>query len=114
MRLRTSDEGIPPVVQATVMEGFARTPVKYQWNMRVKVSETQHVTSGGGKQADPDELLSWLKAAAAGSKRILMRSVWAQMDEKYVIVEPPTLLRQFTNHLLGYWGGSVVITLREI
>ncbi len=114
LRMFTNRESIPPVVHATVLEGFARTPVKYQWNMRIKVSETQHITSGGGKHADPDELLSWLKAAAVGSRRILMRSVWAQMDEKYVIVEPPTLLRQFTNHLLGYWGGSVVITLREI
>jgi len=31
-----------------------------------------------------------------------------------VIVEPPSTLREFTNNVLGYWGGNVVITLREV
>jgi hypothetical protein len=113
LRLQTNDRKIPPVIQATVLEGFARTPLKYQWNLRVKVGDTQRDLSGAGVDHDPDEFLTWLKEAAAKAKAIHMRSIWEQMDNKYVLVEPPTLLRSFTNNLLGFWGGSVNITLRE-
>jgi hypothetical protein len=47
------------------------------------------------------------------TKGLFMRSIWEQMDSLYVIAEPPTLLRQFTNNILGAWGGVVTITLRE-
>lgn len=113
LRIVCNDECSPPIVNATVLEGFARTPIKYQWNMRVKTSSIQRDLSGVSKDADPDELLTWLKEAAVNTKAILMRSIWEQMDNKYVVVEPPTLLRAFTNNLLGYWGGSVMITVRE-
>jgi hypothetical protein len=113
LRLLTNNCKIPPVLQATVLEGFARTPLKYQWNMRVKVGDTQKDLSGTGLDHDPDAFLLWLKEAATKAKAIHMRSIWEQMDNKYVIIEPPTLLRTFTNNLLGFWGGSVNITLRE-
>lgn len=113
LRLYTNDESTPPVVNATVLEGFARTPIKYQWNMRIKTSSTQRDLSGVNTDADPDELATWLKEAAKSSRRIYMRSIWEQMDSKYVIVEPPTLLRQFSNNILGTWGGQMQITVRE-
>ena len=113
LRLRSNDESKPPVVHATVLEGFARTPIKYQWNLRLKVSGTQRDLSGVTKDVDPDEFLSWLKDAALSTKGLFMRSIWEQMDSLYVIAEPPTLLRQFTNNILGAWGGVVTITLRE-
>jgi hypothetical protein len=81
--------------------------------MRVKVGDTQKDLSGTGLDHDPDAFLLWLKEAATKAKAIHMRSIWEQMDNKYVIIEPPTLLRTFTNNLLGFWGGSVNITLRE-
>ena len=114
LRMMCNDESRPPVVHATVLEGFARTPVKYQWTMRIHTGSTQRDLSGAAKDSDPDEFLTWLKEAAVHSRRIFMRSIWGQMDSRYVVVEPPTLLRKFTNNLLGYWGGSVVISLREI
>jgi hypothetical protein len=114
LRLLSNDESSPPIVHATVLEGFARTPVKYQWNLRIKVSSTQRELTGLAMDAEPDEFLKWLQDSAVNSRRIFMRSIWRQMDSKYVLVEPPTLLRQFSNNILGYWGGSVVVTLREI
>ncbi|MCB2179448.1 hypothetical protein KQH61_05955 [bacterium] len=113
LRLRTNDESTPPILLATVMEGFARTPVKYQWRMRVIVSDTQRDISGVGKDFAPDDLLNWLKECAAGSKKILMRSIWEQLDSRYVIIEPPDLVRNYTNNVLGYWGGTLNITIRE-
>jgi hypothetical protein len=114
LRLLTDDADVPPVVLATVLEGFARTPLKYQWNMRIKVSDTQRELSGVGGGLDPDAFLNWLKEAAARAKKVYMRSIWEQMDSKYVIVEPPSLLREFTNNILGFWGGAAEVTLREV
>jgi hypothetical protein len=113
LRLLTNDADVPPVIFSTVLEGFARTPLKYQWNMRIKISDTQRDLSGINADHDPDEFLTWLKNAAIGARRIYMRSIWEQMDGKYVIVEPPATLRQFTNNLLGFWGGAVTVTVRE-
>jgi len=114
LRLYTNDEDTPPVINATVLEGFARTPVKYQWNLRIKTSSTQRDLTGKRKAANQDELLAWLKDCARSSRQITMRAIWEQMDSKVVIVEPPTLLRQFTNNVLGGWGGQMTITLREV
>jgi hypothetical protein len=112
LRLLTNDADVPPIVQASILEGFARTPLKYQWKMRIKVGDNQ-LTLAGAKDHDPDAFMSWLKDAAKQAKRIHMRSNWEQMDDKLVIVEPPTLLRSFSNKLLGWWGGSSDLTLRE-
>lgn len=114
LRLRTGNESVPPVVHATVLEGFARTPVKYQWNLNLQVSDTLLKKSGVGSEPPPDAFLNWLKQAAISSRRIYMRAIWAQMDNRYVIVEPPKLTRQFTNEVTGFWGGQVEVSLREI
>ena len=113
LRLLTNNADVSPVVAATVLEGFTRTPLKYQWNMRIRVSDTQSDLSGIGADHDPDEFLAWLKKAAHEARKVHLRSIWEQMDGKYVIVEPPSLIRQFSNNLMGFWGGSVVVTLRE-
>ena len=113
LRLSTNQLHTPPVVLATVLEGYARTPVKYQWKMKIKLSSTQRDLSGVGQDHDPDAFMDWLKQAAVQSRRIMMRSIWAQMDSKVVIVEPPSLLRQFSNNVLGFWGGVASVTIRE-
>ena len=112
MRLLTNQAAIPPIGIASVVEGFARTPLKYQWNMRVKLADMQ-MDRSGGIERDADGFLEWLKDAARQARKVRMRSLWKGMDDIYVIVEPPTILRQFTNTVTGWWGGSVSITLRE-
>jgi hypothetical protein len=112
LRMLTNNSSIPPVVQATILEGYARTPLKYQWNLRVKLGDCQQDLSGDPDH-DPDSFLDWLKHAARHAHAIQMGSIWEQMDGKVVVVEPPTLLRSFTNNLLGLWGGSINLTLRE-
>ncbi|MGD2026617.1 MAG: hypothetical protein PVI99_02270 [Anaerolineales bacterium] len=82
--------------------------------MRVEVRDARQALSGVGYEPDPDVLLDWLKAAAASAKKITMRSVWEQLDQREVIVEPPAVLRQFTDEVRGDWGGEVEISLREI
>jgi hypothetical protein len=113
LRLLTNDADVPPVVIATVLEGFARTPLKYQWNMRIRVSDTQRDLSGVSADENPDVLLKWLKDAAIGAKRIYMQSIFESMHGKYVVVEPPSATRTFSNTILGFWGGTLVVTVRE-
>jgi hypothetical protein len=112
LRLCTNDASTPPIVDATVVEAFARTPVKYQWNMRVKISDMQ-ITKSGNPDHDPDEIMTWFKGAAGSAKRIHMRSIWKQMDDKFVVIEPPSLMREFANTILKWWGGVVTLTVRE-
>ena len=87
---------------------------KYQWNMRLKISSTQRDLSGVSNDADPDEFMNWLKESAVNSRRIFMRAIFEQMDSKVVVVEPPSLMRKFVNNVLGFWGGDVQVTIREV
>lgn len=109
LRLLTTKATAPAVGRALVLDGFARTPLRYQWTLRVKLGELQADRSGG-----PDAFMAWIKAAARGARKITMRAIWEDMDERYVVVEPPALLGQFGNTLLGWWDGTVTITLREM
>ncbi len=113
LRSLTNLASTPPILNASVLEGFARTPLKYQWNMRIKVADTQRTLTGTSFDHSPDDLVTWLKSAARSASKIEMRSVAKQMDRIFVVIEPPTLLRKFSNFILGLWGGEVTITVRE-
>lgn len=110
LRLLTSQATLPPVVQASVLEGFARTPLKYQWTLRVRLADLQ-VDRAGGLDADPDEFMAWLQQAARQARKIQMRSVWPALDDKFVIVEPPSLKREYIDG--GQWGGTATVVVRE-
>lgn len=112
LRLLTNQATIPPVVQATVLEGFARTPLKYQWTLRVQLGDLQADRSGGLDE-DPDEFMAWLQQSAREARKIRLRSIWEALDDKYVIVEPPTLQRQSGESLMNWWSGTATIVLRE-
>jgi hypothetical protein len=110
LRLLTSDAMHSPVVNASVLEGFARTPLKYQWTLRVRIADLQS-DGAGGIDADPDGFVAWLQQAAREARKIHMRSVWAALDDKFVIVEPPTVKREYIDS--AQWGGTSTVVLRE-
>lgn len=112
LRLLTNQATLPPVVTATLLEGFARTPLKVQWTLRVRLAELQ-TDRRGGLDADPDRFILWLQQAARQARKVRLRSVWQALDEKDVIVEPPTVTRQFTDAARNTWGGNVSVVLRE-
>lgn len=112
LRLVTDDATMPPVIRSCVMEGVARTPVKYQWTFRAKVM-TDQSNRAGLPDFDPDELLSWLKEMAGKPRKIIMRSTLKALDNKTVMIEPPTTWRDLENNLLKLWGGQIVVTVRE-
>jgi len=112
IRARTSDSDKPPKIIATVLDCFARTPVKRQWNLRIKISDKQ-VTKDGAPDHGAAELYKWLLDASGNAEDIFMRANDELMDELWVIVEPPNFFRSFINRVLKQLGGSVTLTLRE-
>ncbi len=110
LRLLTNQATVPPVVNSIVMEGFARTPLKYQWTLRVRLADLQ-ADYAGGLDARPDAFMAWVQDAARQARKIQMRSVWQALDDKTVIVEPPTLKREYTDGT--QWGGVATVVLRE-
>jgi hypothetical protein len=48
----------------------------------------------GATGGSVDEFANWLQAAAKRAARIHMRSVWAALDQRYVLVEPPVQDRE--------------------
>jgi hypothetical protein len=111
-RLQTNNALVPPIVKATVLEGVSRTPVKYQWVLRIKTSSIQS-TFSGSPDHKPDDLMAWIKEKAGNAEVLHMHSSLKSMDGKVVFAEPPSVMRDFANSVLKYWGGQLVIVLRE-
>jgi hypothetical protein len=107
LRLLSQRAARPAVVEATVLEGFARTPLKYEWELRVALDELQ-VDGRGGLDPAPEAFVAWLQHAARSAARIRLRAVWAALDDKFVIVEPPSLRRRGAGE-----GGVAVVRIRE-
>jgi hypothetical protein len=109
----TSDADNPPVIEATVLKAFARTPYKRQFNVRIKASD-YGVTRSGLMDFRASELTNFLRDAATNAKPLYMRSVFDDMDDMWVIVEPPSVFREFANLILGKWGGQIAFSIREV
>lgn len=112
-KLSVSDANLPPIINATVVEGFVRTPVKYQWVMRVKTSSMQN-TLNGAPDHDPDKLLSWLKEKANKAEAVTLHSTLKRLDLKRVIVEPPSVQMDFADAIQKSWGGVITVVFREV
>lgn len=114
LRLCTDQATVPVVVRAFVAEMYGRTPVKYQYHLKLKLG-TFLPNLQGGQDADPDLFVDWLKLAAASARKIRVRSVFRQWDDKLIIIEPPTVQRQFqvTAGIEG-WGGTVSLVCRDV
>jgi hypothetical protein len=110
--LRTADTVTPPIIRATVLEGFARTPVKYQYNIAVK-ERPQQLNRRGGRDIDPDTMYAILREAAETTTPVFMTARYKSMDGRRVIVEPPTLVRQSANSQLSSWSGVLSLTVRD-
>jgi hypothetical protein len=111
-KLLTSDANIPASVSATVLEGFARTPIKYQWVLRLKTSSLQS-TLNGAPDHNPDKLLKWLKEKAASAELVTLHSQLIALDLKSVVIEPPATSREYVDATQKSWGGVITLVLRE-
>jgi hypothetical protein len=111
LRINTNNSHVSPALLSVIVKGFARTPVKRQWALKVKISDMGQVN--GQKDIDADSLYEWLWNACQTAGGIRMTSTMENMHNIWVIVEPPTILRSFFQKLSKIWGGDVYILLRE-
>ena len=116
LRLRvrglTENSTINAELNALVVKGLGRTPVRRQWVLRATAGDFQ-VDAQGLEDADPDDFYLWLRDMSLATEPLLMRAAWEAMDDTYVFVEPPTLNRLYTTPE-GEWGGSLMLTIREV
>ena len=108
-----------PWIAGTVLGGYSRTPIKYQYIFRAEVG-TQAIDKTGAPDASVEELYAWLLDAAVSARKIRMRSRWKFMDDKIVVVEPPAVLPSgsgvsaIPGQLYTAWNGVLSLILREV
>ena len=86
--LNTNDENTPPDITGVIPSGFARSPFRLIWNIRIKIGEG--FTKDGRKADSMEDILEWLYDGARYPGVLKMFSdKYTQMNNKYVIVIPP-------------------------
>lgn len=112
-RLRgyTEDAETPALVLAAVLDAFARTPVKFQWIMRVPVKSL--AVEGGEISSLPDEFRLWLEQASTTAKDLTLRAPLKHMDDISVVVEPPRTTARIVDRLKGLWSGTITLVVRQ-
>jgi hypothetical protein len=113
-RLITNNSLRAPIILASVLEAFVRAPLKYQWSVKVKLSNSWAGLDGVPAAGDrADDLICWLKESAEEAKSLTMRSIWTGMDRKMVVVDPPRIAKEYKNDISGAWGGSLKLKIKE-
>jgi len=112
LRLICNDMDSPPILRATVLKAFARTPIKRIFAMRVK-AESLELDGRGNVSKDLKDFYNWLWSSSETTRLIRMRTSIPEIDDMWVVVEPPGVVRRSLNKLLGNWTGSFELTLRE-
>lgn len=111
IRCLTNDASTPPVIEATVVDGFTRSPNRPIWNLRIIVGGK---TLAGGQDHKAADLLQWLRAASQNPGTIRMTSVFPELHNRQVIVAPPTVYRELVNKILRIWKGSLTLSLMDL
>lgn len=89
LRMNTDTNTVPVIVKAITPNGFARTPFKLKWDVRVLAGELTY----GSRPDDPGKMIRWLTQAARSTGRIRMRSTkYPELDNFFVIVTPPSVI----------------------
>jgi hypothetical protein len=112
LRCNTSNAATPPIVNAAVLVGFARTKLKRQWNIRVSVSDIQR-TRTGAKDHKWKDFYAWSLEAAKTAEALKLLANEEGLDGLYVVIEPSSVFREFVNFLQHWVGGSMAMTIRE-
>lgn len=87
LRMMTNNVGVPPVVRGVVPTGYARSPFRWVWSVRVVVGDS---VAPGGVKVNRNDLDAWLTEAAIIPGRVYMTSKWPILNGYYVIVGIPT------------------------
>jgi hypothetical protein len=111
-RMITDTATTPPVLIAAILEGWARTPGKYQYTFETKVSAWQ-VDNAGEMDHNPTDVYDFLTTAASKARKVTMRCVLSFMHKKEVKVEYPIVYPRSWDADDGNWTGTMAVTLRD-
>ena len=120
-RIRTSVTDISDTtknnIDAVILDAFSRKPVKYNWEMRIVLSDNLKTLTGAEDHTQDtklDKLHEWSQQAQA----LAMRAVDPFADDsgtgRTVVVEPPNPFRTAWNKVTQKLFGYATVTLREL
>ncbi len=121
LRTRISTENIddPSVnnIQALVLDAFARKPVKYNWEMKIDLSDNRNTITGDidfTQDTIMDQLAEWSGWAQAIAFRCTDSFADDSGSGRTVVVEPPNIFRSVWNKIMRIFKGTATVTLREL
>jgi hypothetical protein len=109
LRLMTSDATAPAIIFASTLKGFARTPVKRQFDIRINLDSIRR----GNVKTDLRALYEWMWASTMNASGMTLRARYFEIDDLTVRLEPMTIFRESRNKLTSAWKGYCVLTLIE-
>ena len=86
LRLNTDTATKPPIIKGIVPSGYARTPWRTVWHLRIKTGEIFDNT--GRKLPNAEKLKDWLRDQARFPGVIHMTSRFEGLHNKYVVIAP--------------------------
>ncbi len=92
LRLMTNDSDVPPDLKSILPSGYARTPYRLTWSMRIAIGQSQ---ASEGLEPKADDFDAWLMDAAREPGRITMTSKWRNLhgmrpEGRKVVISPAT------------------------
>ena len=108
---RTGVAATPAVLRAWVIEAYGRIPVKYQWTLRIPVRSL--IITDNKVNADPDKFVAWLKQQSQSAGSLVMGSIWPDLDNTRVLVEPPSVIRHAIQRMTKAKVLTISIAIRE-
>jgi hypothetical protein len=87
LRLNTDTAGTPADVEGIVPTGYARTPLKLMWTMRIKAGGIYQV--GNQTAVSSQKLWKWLMDNARFPFAVYMESKYESADGYHVAIHPP-------------------------
>jgi hypothetical protein len=104
-------------ILAVVLDAFARKPVKYNWEMRIKLKDNAKTLTGAEDHTN-DALMDQLRTWSGQAQALTMRSADFHADNsgagRTVVVEPPGPFREAWNKAKQKLFGYATVTLREL
>jgi hypothetical protein len=90
VRLETATCTKPPDIQGMAPNGYARTPFRQVFTLRIKAGDSYN--PDGSKGVDANKLMRWLIDVARDAGRVRMSSSHPLLDNYFVIIPPPSIL----------------------
>lgn len=113
LRLITNDASTPPTVFGTVLEGFARLPIKYRYPMRVTLNSSAR-NKRGQKDIHPKEKLDALRRASVGTEKVIMHSIRGdRVNDIEVIIGPQNVVTEAEDPRTGNFVATAEFEVRD-